>query len=277
MNLYLPTVTTITAIVDESHDVRTLRLVFQDPAVAESFHFKAGNFGHFSAFGAGESVFCIASPPTRRGYIECSFKAVGKVTHALRKLCIGDPVGFRGPFGNAFPLDQMEGANLLFIAGGIGMAPVRCAILNALDLRDRYRDITVIYGARTVEDLVFKKDLAAWAQGEGQVKLLQTVDPGGEGDGWQGHIGYVPSILKEAAPDPNNTHVIICGPPVMILYALPVLTELGFDEEKVWTTLENRMKCGIGKCARCNVGAAYVCVDGPVFSAAQLRGLPADF
>jgi sulfhydrogenase subunit gamma (sulfur reductase) len=276
MNLYQPYRVEIQEIIDETVDTRTLKLAFKDPEMAQKFDFKAGQFGEYSVFGAGESTFCIASAPTRKGYIECSFKAVGKVTKSMRQLNVGDTMGFRGPYGNAFPLDKLEGKSVVFIAGGIGLAPVRCVIWNVLDLRDKFKDVTIVYGARSVADLVYKRELEDWAK-RGDVKLWQTVDPGGETPEWKGEVGFVPTIVEKAAPSPDNCFAVICGPPVMIKFTLPVLQKLGFTDDSIYTTLENRMKCGLGKCGRCNVGSVYVCKDGPVFTAAQLRELPAEY
>jgi sulfhydrogenase subunit gamma (sulfur reductase) len=276
MNLYQPYRVEIQEITDETVDTRTLKLAFKDPEVAAKFDFKAGQFGEYSVFGAGESTFCIASSPTRKGYIECSFKAVGKVTDTMRQLNVGDTMGFRGPYGNAFPLDKLTGKSVVFIAGGIGLAPVRCVIWNVLDLRDKFKDVTIVYGARSVADLVYKRELEDWAK-RGDVKLWQTVDPGGETPDWKGEIGFVPTIVEKAAPAPDNCFAVICGPPIMIKFTLPVLQKLGFTDDSIYTTLENRMKCGLGKCGRCNVGSVYVCKDGPVFTAAQLKDLPPEY
>lgn len=276
MNLYQPHLVRVAGVVDETADTRTLRLEFKDPSLAEGFDFRAGQFGEYSVFGAGECTFCIASPPTRKGYIECTFKAVGKATNALRGLGVGDTMGFRGPYGNSFPLEQMEGASIVFIAGGIGLAPVRCVVWNVLDRRDRFKDVTIVYGARTVGDLVYKHELEDWAA-RADVRLWQTVDPGGQTPDWQGEIGFVPAIVEKAAPAAENAYAVVCGPPIMIKFTLPVLAKLGFPPERVYTTLENRMKCGLGKCGRCNVGPVYVCKDGPVFTAAELAQLPAEF
>ena len=276
MNLYQPHRVKIDQIVDETPDTRTLRLLFEDPGVSEAFDFKAGQFGEYSVFGAGECTFCIASSPTRKGYIECSFKTVGKATKAMRSLNVGDTMGFRGPYGNSFPLEKMERQNVVFIAGGIGLAPVRCVIWNALDLRDRFDDVAIIYGARSVSDLVYKRELTQWA-GRDDVRLWQTVDPGGETPDWKGDIGFVPAIVEKAAPSAKDAYAIVCGPPVMIKYTLPVLAKLGFPPERIYTTLENRMKCGIGKCGRCNIGPVYVCKDGPVFTAEEMARLPQEY
>jgi len=276
MNLYQPHLVRIEEIIEETSDTHTLRLSFQDSAVAEQFNFKAGQFGEYSVFGAGECTFCIASPPTRKGYIEASFKVVGKVTHAMRRLNVGDTMGFRGPYGNHFPLDKMKGKNIVFIAGGIGLAPVRCVIWNTLDLRDQFKDVTIIYGARSVGDLVYKRELEEWA-GRSDIRLYQCVDPGGETQDWKGDICFVPKLVEKVAPSPQDSYAVVCGPPIVISLTMPLLEKMGFDPERIYTTLENRMKCGLGKCGRCNVGSVYVCKDGPVFTSAELKALPPEY
>ena len=199
MNIYQPLLTTVTELIDETADTRTLRLEFQDEAVREGFDFRAGQFGEYSVFGAGESTFCIASSPTREGYIECSFKAVGKVTSALREVNIGDTVGFRGPYGNWFPVDDWKGKDVVFVAGGIGLAPVRCVIWNVLDRRDEFGDVTIVYGARSVDDLVYKRELEEWGS-RSDVTMVTTVDPGGETPDWTGEVGYVTPVVEKTAP-----------------------------------------------------------------------------
>jgi NAD(P)H-flavin reductase len=244
--------------------------------VRDSFAFRAGQFAEYSAFGAGESTFCIASSPTRKGHIECCFRAVGRVTEALRRLEVGDTVGVRGPYGNSFPIEEFFGKNLVFVAGGIALPPLRTLIWNCLDWREKFGDITIVYGARTEGDLVYKRELAEW-QERGDVRLVKTVDPGGNGPGWDGQVGFVPTVLEQAAPSAQNAIALVCGPPVMIKFTLPVLEKLGFEDSAIYTTLENRMKCGLGKCGRCNVGNVYVCKDGPVFTAKQVKAMPQEF
>jgi NAD(P)H-flavin reductase len=277
-NIYLPDLMRIEQIVDETPDTRTLRLVFHNEEKRRKFDFLPGQFGLFSVFGEGESTFCIASPPTWKGYMECCFRIMWRVTTALRRLDVGYTVGFRGPYGNHFPIDEWKGKNLLFIAGGIGLPPLRTVIWNVLDdeIRSNYGDITIVYGARTVADLVYKKELKQW-EALSDVKLFKTVDPGGETPDWDGHVGFVPTVLKEVGPKYNNTIALICGPPIMIKFTFPVLHDLGFPKEAIYTTLENRMKCGLGKCGRCNVGSVYVCKEGPVFTAAQIEQLPPEY
>lgn len=266
----------VTDIIDETVDTRTFRLQFKDKELAKKFSFKAGQFGEYSMFGEGESTFCIASSPTRSEYIECSFKQIGKVTSSMRRLSVGDTIGFRGPYGNYFPVEEMKGKNVLFIAGGIGLAPVRCVIWNVLDLRNEFKDITIVYGARSHKDLVYKRELKEWKERK-DIKTVVTLDPGGETPDWDGDIGFVPAIVEKTAPKSENTVAIVCGPPIMIKFTIPVLTKLGFKEENIITTLENRMKCGLGKCGRCNVGNVYVCKDGPVFTYEQLKELPQEY
>jgi len=276
MNIYKPELVEIKDIIEETPDIRTLRLQFKNPETQKAFAFKAGQFAEYSVFGEGECTFCIASSPTRPEFLECSFKMAGKVTKAMSKLNIGDTMGLRGPYGNHFPIEDMKGKNIVFIAGGIGMAPVRCIIWNVLDLKDQFKDISIIYGARTVADLVYKNELEDWKKMAG-VKTVVTVDPGGETPDWNGEVGFVPSIVEKVAPKAENTVAIICGPPIMIKFTMPVLKKLGFKDDDIITTLENRMKCGLGKCGRCNIGSVYVCKDGPVFTYTQMQQLPDEF
>jgi NAD(P)H-flavin reductase len=268
---------TIKKVIQETPDIKTFHLVFQDEELREKFSFTTGQFGEYSAFGAGESTFCIASSPTRKEHLECCFRKTGKVTDALFDLSEGDTVGFRGPFGNVFPIEEWHGKNLIFIGGGIALPPLRSVIWNVLDLRDNYGDISIVYGARSVTDLVYKHEIKEWEE-RPDVNMVKTVDPGGETDGWDGHVGFVPTVLEnEFAPKPDNTIAIVCGPPIMIKFAFEALERLGFEQDQMITTLENRMKCGLGKCGRCNIGSNYVCIDGPVYWAKELDALPAEF
>jgi sulfhydrogenase subunit gamma (sulfur reductase) len=275
-NIYKPYLMEIENIIEETPDVRTFRLKFKNPVDSEKFEFRAGQFGEYSVLGEGESTFCVASSPTRKGYLECTFRKAGRVTNALANLEVGDTVGFRGPYGNTFPVEDWEGKNLLYIAGGIALPPMRCVIWNTVDLRDKYKDITIVYGARTVADLVYKHELKEWEE-RPDIRLITTVDPGGQTPEWKGEIGFVPMVLEKLAPSSENTVAVLCGPPVMIKFTMPVLKKLGFQDKDIYTTLENRMKCGFGKCGRCNVGKVFVCKDGPVFSYEQILTLPEEY
>ncbi len=275
-NIYKPDLVEIIDIIQETPDIQTFKLKFKDPEVQKNYSFKAGQFAEYSVFGEGECTFCIASPPTRMEFLECSFKAAGKVTKAMSRMNVGDTMGLRGPYGNWFPIEQMKGKNVVFIAGGIGLAPVRCIIKNVLDLRSEFKDVTIVYGARSVNDLVYKYELEEW-KNMPDVKTVVTVDPGGETPEWTGEVGFVPTIVEKVAPSGEDTVAIICGPPIMIKYTFPVLEKLGFKDDNIITTLENRMKCGLGKCGRCNVGNIYVCKDGPVFNLTQMKTLPDEY
>src|SRR3989338_2518382 len=275
-NIYLPYLATIEDIYEEAPDVRTCRLVFKDPKVRDTFDFKTGQFALYSAFGLGESTFCIASSPTRKGYIQCTFRRSGRVTGGLYDLSIGDTMGFRGPYGNWFPMDEWKGKDIVFIAGGIGLPPVRSVIWNVLDRREDFGKVTIVYGARTVADLVYKNELEHW-ESRNDVRLVTTVDPGGETPEWKGKVGFVPTVLEQTAPSAENAVAVTCGPPIMIKYVLATLGKLGFSEESVYTTLENKMKCWVGKCGRCNVGDVYICKEGPVYTAAEVKKMYNDF
>ena len=275
-DLYKPFLMRIETARDEAPDVRTFRLKFAEETERAEFfrRYRVGMFGLYGVPGEGESTFCVASPPTRDGYIECTFRKVGRVTQALQELEAGQAITFRGPYGNHFPIEDWKGRDLLFIAGGIALPPMRSVIWNILDRRAEFGKVTVLYGARTVADLVYKDELADWAA-RPDVTLATTVDPGGQTPDWKGKVGFVPAVLKELAPSAQNCVAVLCGPPIMIKLTLPVLAGLGFSAKDIYTTLENRMKCGVGKCGRCNVGNVYVCKDGPVFTLEDISRLPA--
>jgi len=272
-NPYLPDLVTITNIIEETPNIKSFRVVFDDPERMKTFRFEPGQVGQLSVFGVGESTFVINSPPTRMEYLQFSVMKAGEVTGSLHDLYVGDQMGLRAPLGNWFPYEDMKGKKILFIGGGIGLAPLRTLILFMLDNRADYGDITIIYGARTPADLCYKDDLNEWGS-RSDVELILTVDA--EFPGWDKRVGFVPTVLNQVAPSPDNTVAITCGPPIMIKYVLQNLAQLGFKDEDVITTLEKRMKCGIGLCGRCNIGSMYVCKDGPVFSLAQLRPYPSE-
>ena len=235
-----------------------------------------GQFGIFSAFGWGESTFNICSSSTWHDHIEFCFRKVGRVTDALWEAGEGDTLGFRGPYGIGYPMDEWRGKDLIFLGGGIAMPPIRCAIWYALENRADYGGITIVYGARTVGDLVYRDELEQWA-GHPKVRVVQCVDPGGETPDWKGEIGFVPTVFERAHVAAGNAVALVIGPPIMIKNTIPVLERLGAKMSDVYTSLENRMKCGIGKCGRCNAGPVYVCKEGPVFTFENLRDMPMDY
>ncbi len=272
-----PTVMTVQRIVEETPDVKTFRLAPVDVADGSWRHaFDSGQFGLFSVFGQGEAPFGLASSPTQVGYIECSIKRQGKVTDAFHALAEGDQVGYRGPYGRGFPYDELVRKNVVFVGGGIGLAPLRSLIWNCLDNRADFGDLIVVYGARSTGDLVYKRELDQWLA-RSDMQTVLTVDPGGQDEAWRGNVGFVPAVLEEVAPTVENTLVVTCGPPIMIKFVVQSLLKLGFAPEQIITSLEMKMKCGIGKCGRCNIGHLYVCKDGPVFSYAELKDLPDEY
>jgi len=275
-NAYKPELMEVLQVTQHTADVKSVRIRFRDPAVSEKFAFRVGQFGMFSAFGAGESTFNICSSSTWKDFIEFCFRRTGKVTDVLWRLDEGDTIGFRGPYGNSYPMEQWEGRNLIFIGGGIAMPPIRCAIWYALENRAKYGDITIVYGARTVGDMVFANELDEWEQRD-RTRVIRCVDPGGETPEWKYEVGLIPHVIERSAIPAGNTVALVVGPPIMIKFTLPVLDKMGIGKEDIYTSLENRMKCGIGKCGRCNCGPIYVCKEGPVFSLAQLSRLPNDY
>ena len=272
MNPYLPEIATVKDIIQETPTIKTFRLVLNDPEAMEQFTFEPGQVGQLSVFGTGEATFVINSPPTQKDYLQFSVMRAGEVTTKLHSLKVGDQIGVRAPLGNCFPYEAMQGKDILIVGGGIGMAPLRTLLLYLLDKRQDYGEIKVIYGARSPEDLCFTYEFEQWRQ-QG-ADLVLTVDR--EFPGWTERVGFVPAVLAEEAPNPFNRVAVTCGPPIMIKFVLKGLKELDFDDEQIITTLEKRMKCGVGLCGRCNIGTKYVCVDGPVFTQAQLNELPAE-
>jgi sulfhydrogenase subunit gamma (sulfur reductase) len=282
-NPYIPMPVEVTKIVTEveTNDIKTFRLTFVNKEDEENFKYLPGQFAELSILGKGESPIGIASSPTQPGYIEFTVQRAGAlvtglVTTALHDLDVGARIGVRGPLGNSWPIEFLEGKNVVVVGGGFAFTTLRSLIHYMLheDNRSRFGDISVVYGARTPGLLCYKEELAAWEKRK-DIKMHVTVDKGDAN--WKGREGFVPTVCKEVGPSPENAVTVICGPPIMIRFTLPVFFELGFAKENILTSLEMRMKCGIGKCGRCNVGHKYVCKDGPVFSFAELDRLPRDF
>ncbi len=266
-NPFLPHLATLLRAVDLTPDVRLLTIGFDDPAVADSFDYKPGQFAFLSAFGIGEAPFCLSSLSSRSRELEFAVRRIGTVTAALHEIEPGAGIGVRGPFGNRFPLEQYRGKDMVIIGGGIGMAPLRPVINFILDHRADYASLLIINGARSPRDLVFAPEFDIWAQAPDS-RLELTVDRAQ--NGWNGRVALVPDVVNELQPSPENAVAITCGPPIMIRFTLLGLKQLGFADSQIVTTLESKMKCGLGKCARCNVGDRYICQDGPVFTLEQI-------
>ncbi len=273
-NPYLPRIATIKEITveNEARDIKTFQIVLDEDH--GGFDFSCGQFAMLSVQGVGESPIGIASSPLDRDFLEFTVKRypTGLLTSALHDLEDGDSLRVRGPYGRPYPMEEMEGKNVVIVGGGFAVTTLRSTIKYLLDKsnRSRYGDITVIYGARNPGELIYKQELKRWEEMDGLAMHI-TVDRGDEN--WKGREGFVPAVLKEVAPSSENAFVLVCGPPIMLKFTMVPLRELGFGPDRIITSLERRMSCGVGKCGRCNVGQKYVCKDGPVFTYQEVQEL----
>ncbi|HEY3396586.1 MAG TPA: FAD/NAD(P)-binding protein [Armatimonadota bacterium] len=270
-NAYLPHLATLTLVREEGPNLMTFEAEFQDPETARSFTYMPGQFLEIGVLGAGEAPFGLASVAGPGRPIRFSVQKMGLVTTALHGLSEGATIAVRGPFGNGFPVLEHKGKNLVIVGGGIGLPPLRSVIDYLREHRADYADITIIYGARSPQLLCYKDCLTEW-DACCDLDLKLTVDKADET--WQGNEGFVPAYLEQLNPSPENAVAYTVGPPIMIKFVLQSFDKIGWPRAQVFASLEAKMKCGFGKCGRCNVGPKLVCMDGPVFSAEELQGLP---
>lgn len=270
----LPMLGVVTEIRVDTPDIKTFRVEALEGG--KCFEHMPGQCAMLSIPGVGEAMFSITSSPTVKEYQEFSIKKCGCLTSWLHQMDVGQQITIRGPYGRPFPVDdELKGKDLLFIAGGVGLAPLHSVINYALDKRDSYGKVDVVYGSRSKEDLLDLEEIQTrWMDPKNDIDVHLTIDRAQEG--WDGHVAFVPTYVKELGFDPNKT-VLVCGPPIMIKFVLQALTELGFEKTQIYTTMELRMKCGVGKCGRCNIGDKYVCKDGPVFRFDELGELPNEY
>ena len=268
----IPMIGVVTKIRVDTPDVKTFRVVGLDGK--KPFEHIPGQCAMLSIPGVGEALFSITSSPTEEAFVEFSIKKCGCVTEWLHGMEEGQQITIRGPYGNGFPVKtDLKGKNLLFIAGGVGLAPLHSVINYVLDNRADFGTVDVLYGSRSADDLLDLDEIQnSWMKKDINVHL--TIDR--PQDGWDGHVGFVPNYVTELGFDPDK-NVLVCGPPIMIKFTLQALTGLGFKKEQVFTTMELRMKCGVGKCGRCNIGSKYVCKDGPVFRFDKLDELTGEY
>jgi len=274
-NIYLPKVAILDRVVNEIAEVRTFYWRFEDPAEQQAFkRFRPGQFAQVSLFGIGEFPTSLPPSPTEDETF-FTVRQVGSCTGALHQLKPGDRFGVRGPYGNGFPMEEYYGKNLVFVAGGIGLIPLRSAIVYALRHRAQYGRIQVFHGAKTPKELMYIPNLGEWGLTPG-VECHLTVDRAA--DDWTGHVGVVGSLFKKPGVQVpvENTVAFVCGPPIMFRFVIKDLLAMGFKESDIVSTLERYMKCGVGKCGHCCIGVAYVCVDGPVFTYEQIKRLGED-
>ncbi len=269
----IPMLGIITDVRTDTPDVKTFRVV--SPNGGKVFEHIPGQCAFLSMPGVGEALFSITSSPTNKEYQEFSIKRCGCVTTWIHGVEPGQMITIRGPYGNGFPVEsELKGKDLLFIAGGIGLAPVRSVINYVRANRENYGHIDIVYGSRSMDDLCFYEEIKNEWMNEKDCDVYLTIDR--EQEGWDGHVGFVPNYVKEIGLK-NTSTAVLCGPPIMIKFTLAGLKEIGFSDEQVYTTLELRMKCGVGKCGRCNVGDKFVCKDGPVFRFDQLNEMPSEY
>ena len=269
----IPMVAVVTDVRTDTPDVKTFRVVGLDGK--KPFAHIPGQCAMLSMPGIGEALFSITSSPTNEDFLEFSIKKCGCVTTWIHEIEPGQQVTLRGPYGNGFPVDtELRGKDLLIIAGGIGLAPVRSVINYVRANRQNYGTLDIVYGSRSKEALVdYQAILDDWMAEDG-INVHLTIDR--EQPDWDGHVGFVPNYVKELNFDTSKT-VVMCGPPIMIKFPLAGLEELGFQRDQVYTTFELKMKCALGKCGRCNIGDKYVCKDGPVFRLDQMEELPDEY
>ncbi|MCL5098576.1 MAG: FAD/NAD(P)-binding protein [Candidatus Omnitrophica bacterium] len=271
-NVFLPKIAILDRVDSEIDDVKTFYWHFKDPADQEAFRvFRPGQFAQVSIFGVGEFPASLPPSPTENEYF-FTIRQVGSVTAALHQLKPGAVFGVRGPYGNGFPMEEYYGRNLVFVAGGIGLIPLRSCIVYALHFRKKYKKIQIFYGSRVPKDLLYLETLRKWQKTEG-FECHLTVDRSTEG--WNGPVGVVGSLFKKpgVSVPVENTVAFVCGPPIMFRFVIRDLKTMGFEDVNIVSTLERYMKCGVGKCGHCCIGVAYVCVDGPVFTYAQIQKL----
>ncbi len=260
-NLYIPEDAKIVSVKKESETVKTYRLKAEKS-------FKPGQFFQVSVLGAGEAPISVSSSPAEKRLIELTVRNIGKVTSVIHNLTMNDSLGLRGPFGNFFPVEDLEQKDLIFVAGGIGLAPLRSLIKGIIESRNNYGRMQLLYGARTQDDLIFKDDLKKWLVVK-DFDILLTIDkPEKE---WNGNVGVVTTLFNKIDLNSNNLAAFVCGPPVMMRYTIFKLVELGVAARNIFVTLERYMKCGVGKCGHCYIANKYVCTDGPVFTLEQLK------
>jgi len=275
---YIPMLTRIVSITSENkvNDIKTLELKFEEEEDYKQFDYIPGQFAEISLIGKGECPIGIASSPTEKGTIKFTIKKMGKVTSGFHNCQEGDIVGVRGPLGNGWPVEEMKGKNIVVIGGGFAFSTLRSLVIYLLDEKHRadYEDIIVIYGNRDPGEVLYEKVLKEWIKRD-DTEVILTID--NEAEGWEHKVGYVAPVVKEVGPASQNSVAVVCGPPIMIKTTVDVLEELGFEDEQILQSLEMRMKCGIGKCGHCNIGSKFVCIDGPVFSRAELKELPDEY
>jgi len=265
----------IVDIEDLAPNHRMFTLKFVDPVEVENFDFIPGQFIMLTIPKAGEIPLSICSSPTRKGFIQITVRKTGRKTKYLYTLKEGDLLGIRGPYGNGFPMDLMKGHNVVIIAGGLGLAPLRSVLWYVLDNREDYKEVYLLYGTRSYELVLYKEELQRLRKRR-DIKTFFALDKfsSEEDKKWADFEGYLPSLISKLEVDPSDTYVTVCGPPIAYKFIGAELIKNGYHESKIFVSLERKMECGIGKCGHCQVGYKLTCVDGPVFPLWDTKNLP---
>lgn len=271
-NPFKPEQAEIIGMKQETFDTTTYTLRFINQEVRENFSFQPGQFNMVTIFGIGEAPISISSDPEAKEYFQHTIRHVGNVTNTLAKLEKGDKVGVRGAYGTGWPMDLLRGKNVLIVAGGIGLAPLRPVISQLADYREEYRRVEILYGARVPKEMLFTCEYASWQSRN--LELLLTVDTVPQGEQWEHRVGVVTTLFSEMQSLPQDTVVLTCGPEIMMKFVVQGLLARGYSPHQIYVSLERRMNCGVKKCGKCQIGPKFVCKDGPVFAYAELQVLP---
>ena len=250
----------------ETSDTFTLDIELTAPGA--SFTNAPGQFNMLYAFGIGEVPISISGDPTNEQVIVHTIRDVGAVTHAICAMKPGAPIGLRGPFGRGWPIEESAGNDILIIAGGVGLAPLRSTVYALIRERAKYGNVAIIYGARTPSDLLFVRELEHW-RARFDLDAAVTVDRADRD--WHGHVGVVTKLIPKANVDPAHTTAFICGPEVMMRFTIRELQNLGLADDRIFVSMERNMRCGVGLCGHCQFGPTLICRDGPVYSYDQIR------
>jgi sulfite reductase subunit B len=265
-NPYRPIETEVLEIIPETPTIKTIKL-----RPKEQISFATGQFIELTVPGVGEAPFTPSSRPGDKELMEVTVMKVGKVTERIHELSKGDIVGLRGPFGMGYPLEDFKDKEVLVVGGGCGFAPLRSLMYSLFDMSRDLKKLLFRGGCRTPKELVYRNETEQWAKRD-DLDLRLTVDQGD--DSWEGHVGLVTTILDKLDMDCKSGIAIVCGPPIMMKFAVKKLLDLGFGEENIFLSMEKNMSCGIGKCGHCRLGTYYACKEGPVFKYSKIKNFP---
>jgi len=269
MKIYTPNIGTIKKIRKETKDTKTFQIELKNRVLMEHFHFDPGEFVLTTIFGVGEAPFSISSSPLNKNYFEITVRKTGNVTNALFNLKEGSKIGVRGPYGKGYPVDEFENTNIILVSGGCGIAPLKSLIEYVMQKRRCYKRLTLLYGAKTPQDIIYSSEIPKWKKTK-NFDIYLTVDKGGKS--WKGEVGVVTKLISKIKNFENSV-VCICGPSIMMKFTISELKKRGVEDEDIFVSLERKMQCGLGVCCHCNINDVYVCRDGPVFRYLDIKEL----